>query len=229
MTQIDAAVDPAASVYMSMFGRKRSGKSFLARRFWDTYPFDSLVIDVNADIDDDEARLVRASELPGRFPGPLHRGERVKLRYVPDPGSPTYRDDLDRAVGLVFRARRKLLWIDEVGDLTNANSTPPYMARALHQGRHRELSMLMCGPRPVDINPLVISQSDYVYVFDLPHPRDRERVAAVIGYPPRDFDEAIAALGPHCYLRWDAEHKELIEFPPIRRAALDREARFAGA
>jgi hypothetical protein len=195
----------------------------LAGRFWSTWPFDRLAIDVHNDLHEEGTGQLR-DPLPMRLPPALDDDERASWRYVPDTGSPTYVDDLDRAVGLAFNHRRTLLWLDEVGDLTTANRTPPYMRRALHQGRHRQLSMLMCGPRAVDINPLVLSQADHVYIFDMPHPRDRDRVAAVVGIPPGDFANMIQALGPYEYLRWDGH--ELVHYPklPIGATPAQREA-----
>src|SRR5207302_9297492 len=140
-----------------------------------------------------------------------------KLRYCPDPGSPDYADDLDRAVGLAFFHPRgpRLLWIDEIAELTGANRTGPNLRRALHQGRHRQLSMLMCGPRAKHINPLVLGNADVVYVFELPHPHDQDAVAGAIGVPPKKLQAAIGGLGQFEYLRYDSRSKELLHFPPL--------------
>lgn len=222
-------VNPRKSAFLTIVGKKGSGKSVLARRFWETYPFDALAVDPHGELGDERAVPLK-DPLPARWPFPAdhERGSASKLCYVPDPGSPTYKDDLDRAVGLAFNHRGCLLWLDEVADLTTANSTPPYMRRALHQGRHRDLTLMMCGPRPVDINPLVISQADLLFVFDLPNPKDRERIASTIGYPPKAFDERVHALGEHEYLRWDG--KELLHYPPVPpHARIDREEKFAKA
>jgi hypothetical protein len=109
-----------------------------------------------------------------------------------------------------------LLWVDEVGELTRANKTPPHFRRALHQSRHRRLSMLLCGPRPIDINPLVISQADYVATFELPNPADRKRVADNIGIELDDLEAHLDELDPkHGYLLWDARARELVVMPPL--------------
>ena len=149
----------------------------------------------------------------------------MRWRYIPDPGA-GYVDDLDRAVMLAFTHRHCLLLLDEAADHTTGSKTPPGMRRALRQNRHRALSMVNLSARPVDIDPLMLSQADYVYVFDLPHPIDQERVAAYIGTPPKPFGEMVRALPKYHYLRWDGE--ELIEFPPVPLGGtMDREARFA--
>jgi hypothetical protein len=73
----------------------------------------------------------------------------------------------------------------------------------------------MCGIRPVGIDPLVIGQADYTYVFDLPQPQDRKRVAENIGWPPGEVDRAVEALPEHGYLRHDRKAHELVSFPPL--------------
>lgn len=221
MSVIESRIDPRQSNYITILGRKGSGKSYLAARLWETWPYDRLAIDPTGDarVGDDVERL--EDPLPIRWPALPDKERRSSLHYVPDVGSATYSDDLDRAVGLAFGRGRCLMWLDEVGELTRANRTPPNMRRFLHQGRHKRISALMCGPRPIDVDPLVISQADYVYLFHLPHPRDKERVAGCIGIKPDELAAAIDALGEHCYLRYDARTRDLVEFPPLpaRRSA----------
>lgn len=218
-------LDPDTPTIVSIFGRKRSGKSVLASRLWRTYPFDRVCIDPAGDADvgreddpQDPIRVIHGTgdDIPTRFPTDPD-GKRMSVRYEGDVGSATYQDDLDRAVaiGLFHPRKRCLMWVDEVGDLTTGNKTPPNFRRALHKSRHYGLSMLMCGPRPMDVNRLVVSQADLLYVFDLPIPEDRERIAKTIGYDPREFDEIILGLPLHGFVQWDATARTLTEYPPL--------------
>jgi hypothetical protein len=210
-----AELDGKAAHHIAMFGRKNSGKSVLAQRFWDSYPYDRLVIDPTGDVDPGDPKTKNlTTPLPSRWPGALEQ-ERTTLRFAADPGSATYHDDLDQAAGLAFTHGRCLLWVDEVGELTDANRTPPAMRRILHQSRHRKLSLLLCGPRPIDVNPLVVSQADYLAIFELPNPDDRKRVANVMGYRLAELEEAHGLLVDHGYLWWDAARRELEVRPPI--------------
>lgn len=211
---VSSQLDPSKSNFVTIVGKKGSGKSELATRLWHGYPYDQLCIDPTGDCRVDDLTRQIHTPLPARFPVDAE-GKRVSLRFVPDPGSPTYEDDLDRAVGLAFRHRRSMLWVDEVGELTRTGKTSPNFARVLQQGRHRDLTLICCGPRPIAIDPLVVSQADYVYVFQLPNPADRRRVADVIGYDPKAFDAAVHDLARYHYLRWDSREQELVEFPPL--------------
>jgi hypothetical protein len=190
--------------------------------FWLSYPFDRLVIDPTGDVDpgDPDTKELGAP-LPAKWPTPEvdERGRRKRqtLRFVPDPGAETFVDDMDRAIALAHwhPDRRALAWIDEVGTVTRANFTPPHFSRALHQGRHRRLSLLMCGPRPINIDPLVLAQADYVAVFDLPNPNDRRRVADACGIEPREFDHWHGQLEEHAFLWFDQRAHELVVCDPI--------------
>lgn len=221
---VGGLLDPNTPTIVSIFGRKRSGKSVLASRLWRTYPYDRVSVDPAGDADvggvglkaGDRDYVRELHEVPGRFPKDPE-GKRVSIRYVGDVGSSTYLDDLDRAIGLAFfhPGKKCLLWVDEVGEVTSAAKTPPNMRRALHRSRHQGLSMVLCGPRPVDVNRLVVSQADLIYCFDLPIPEDRERIAKTIGYPVDEFHEIILGLPQHGFVRWDATARELTEFPPL--------------
>jgi hypothetical protein len=211
-------LDPDKPTRITIVGASESGKSVLARYFWDSWPYDRIVVDPTGDADPGPDTKPVEAPLPTTFPASVddeHR--RVSLSFIADPGSPTYADDMDRAVGMALRhpAKRCLLWVDEVTELTTANRTPPNMRRLLGQSRHHGTSWMLCGPRPIDVDPLVLSQATWVYVFDLPNPRDRRRVADTIGFDPGVFDAAVLDLGPHEYLRWDKRAKDLAHYPAL--------------
>ena len=228
--------DPMRPAVVSAWGRKGSGKSYFNRRLFRGWPFDKLCVDVNGDADPgDDVEPVR--ELARRFPDRRAgvadaRGPRYQsLVYRADPGSPTYDDDLDRAVGMVMQPqdRRTLIWCGEVGEfMPTATKTRPHMRRLLMQNRHYQTTVLFDGPRPVNVNPLVLAQSDYVAVFHLPNPDDRERIAKTIGYPAERFNAECNQTfrrGEHWFLLWDARAHELYRCPPL--PALDDAAAVA--
>lgn len=210
---VSSRLDSDKPTFISAFGRKGSGKSVLARRLWDTWPRDGICIDPTGDALKPEDVQDSLSEVPDRWPEPRHEEEPVRIRFKPNMKSATYLDDMDRAVGLAARNRGCLLWIDEIGVVNQANRTRPYMRHLLNQGRHDRTSAIFCGPRPMTIDPLVLAQSDLVYVFELPNPADVKRIADSCGINPAVLDEAIHGLGKHEYVRWDGA--ELVAFPPL--------------
>lgn len=241
--------DPDRGEFLFLSGKKGSGKSVLARRFFDGFPYDKLVIDptgdVRADLQSDGVPFVDLTEpLPPRFPrapadygaptitfeenGRRHRTppvdrapQYVTAVYVPDMGSKEAEDEMDRALGLGLRNGRTAVWVDEIGTLTRNGKTPPNLRRALHHGRHSQLTLIMCGPRPKDIDPLCVSQADHVFTFMTRNPMDRKRICENIGWEPDEFDEAMFALGKFEYLWYDNREDTLThmpKLPPRRRA-----------
>jgi hypothetical protein len=216
-------LDPHKPTQITVVGKKGSGKTELAYLIFESYPFDRVLVDPNHDIKVPEDTEDLEDPVPTRWPGQTWTdltGEKEQkkfktFRYIPDFGSPDYLDELDRAVGLAYSHPRTMLFVDECHEAAPAGRTPPHMRRALRQGRHRQLSMILATPRPVTVDPLVISQADWVYVFKLPNPNDRKRVAETIGWDPKVFDEAVFSLGEYEYLRFDSARDDLAHFPAI--------------
>lgn len=216
-------LDPQKGGQVFISGKKGQGKSVLARRLFDSYPYDRLVLDVTGDLTDDFRRdglpfkKLTGDALPIRWPKDPEEG-RSTLVLAPDMGDEaTAVDQMDRALGLALDNGPALVWCDEVGEFSRAGRTPPNLRRALHHGRHRKLFLLLCGPRPMDVDPLCISQADAVGTFRTPNPNDRKRIAENIGWPPKQFDAAVHALGNHEYLWWESssDTEEILHMPPL--------------
>lgn len=212
--------DPRKSTFVFASGKKHTGKSYVCRYWFESYPFDRVVIDPTHDVRADLARdqvpftELDASALPVRLP-PDEEGRQQTWLFCPDMGSPTAVDDMDRVVGLCFGRGPTLLWVDEFGRLTSRYKTPPNTRRVLHHGRHDDISLLLACPRPQDIDGLGISQADKVYTFKMPNPDDRKRVADEIGYPPAEFAAINARLRGHEHTLYDDRADELWVMPPL--------------
>lgn len=223
--------DPRRAWFAFACGKKNEGKSEWCRRWWDTYPFDRIAIDVTGDLradfdhDGEPYQLVDRDVIPVSFPHDLEGG-RVTLVYVPDMGSATAADDMDRVVGLALDGKDHpvMLWVDEAGRLTTGNYTPPNTRRVLHHGRHHAITLLGAAPRPMDIDPLWINQADAVAAFRLPNPADRRRVADNIGVDWREFDRLnVSHCRDHAYMLYDQPGDVLYLCPPLpaRRRGAD--------
>lgn len=226
--ELDEALNDGRPKVLSAWGRKGSGKSVFNRRLYHSWSGDKMCIDVNGNAEPGEgAERIGREDLRPAWPKdpapPL--GERARRRprnlwFRADPGSATYTDDLDRAVGMALfpQDRPVMLWAGECGELMPNGRTGPSMRRLLQQNRHHRVTACFDGPRPVYVNPLVLAQSDFVAVYHLPNPNDRKRVAESIGYPPERFSrecEETWRRGPFWFLLWHAEAHRLYRMPPL--------------
>jgi hypothetical protein len=127
---------------------------------------------------------------------------------------------MDRAIGLALfpKERRRLVWVDESSEVFKANSLGPNARTLLTQSRHFYTSAIICNPRPVGLDPMVIGQADWVVMYDMPHPIDRQRVAEVIGWPPKQLNDALDEIrrrGEYWYLMFDAKGYRMRICPPL--------------
>lgn len=234
-------LEPTAAAIIYCTGKKGSGKSIMAGLFASSWPYDMVVIDVAGDdgpmprtpgTGSHDIHELKGSvdELPRAWPEHLRREKRpMILRYVPDPGSPTELEDMDAVVGLALahstKERPCMLVIHEVGRAWPAGRTPAHGRRVVNHSRHHGLTAVLCGPRPMTVEPLAIGQADLVYTFELNQPSDRRRVAENIGWDPAEFSTWVHDLGRHEYLRFDArepkpeqegdEDLRLVHYPPL--------------
>lgn len=198
-------LDHTRPMFVSAFGKKGSGKSAFNREIYKSYPGDKLAIDVNghADPGDDAEKITELSKqwpAPATMPG--ERRRRRNLHYVADPGSATYYEDLDKAVGMALLPKDHpvMLWAGEAGELMPNGRGGPAMRRLLMQNRHYRMSVLFDAPRPVWLDKQVLLQSNLIALFEMPDPDDRKRVAKATGHDPKKFDDT-------CLETWDeGEH-----------------------
>lgn len=213
----DPSLDPERGLIVSCFGKKRSGKSVMGSFLARSYPHDLLVIDIAGDDGPFGKDVIEVDghaddgTLPSSWPEWRRQytdsGHPIKMttRYVPDTGNEERMlRDIDHMVGLVMAKGSTAVLIHEVGHAAPVKRVPPNMRRLLMHNRHRKVTAIFCGPRPMDIDPLVLGQSDMVYTFELPVVQDRQKVAQTIGWDVQDFSDAVLALGPHEHLLFDA-------------------------
>lgn len=218
MSTFNARGEIERPVIVTCLGRKGTGKSMVGLLIFESYPYDRVVIDVAGDdgptesgagnTEHDRIHTLKGnvSDLPVSWPEHLRERpeDRLTLRYVPDPTSPTYLEDMDAVVGMAYRHGRCALLVHEIHELAPSNRTPPHMRRLLRQSRHREMTEIGCGPRAAWVDRLQLAQSDLVYIFDLPDPDDRVTVAKTIGVEPRRLDELVRGLRTHQHVLFDA-------------------------
>lgn len=210
-------LDPRRSSFVAVVGRKGTGKSTLARRLFQGYPFDRAVIDITADEGGQLPDVQTVSDpLPIRWPTRAD-GQPTTLRYCPDPGSATLVEDCDVVFSWAMTnpRRRSCVWVDENESVMQVNRTGANALRLLRQGRHRNVTLITTQIRPAWVNRLAFSQADYVAVYDVPDPDDRRTLAKSIGWDYREFDALVHGLGQFEFLWFDARAHELSHCDPL--------------
>lgn len=225
------APDPRESRFIYIVGRKGSGKSEYAKRWFYSYPLDRLVIDVTHDV----TESLRADgiphhqlqvPLPGSWPDWMRgedEGRQMTLVYRPDMGEPDALDNIDRCIALCLRGRDPgtgrirpaLAWADEIGEVAPVHGRVPAMKRALHHGRHNGLSLLMCGPEAKNVLPLCIAQADEVIAFRMLRAEHRKVLADNVGYGQDEFDAMNESLARYEHMRWTTESETFEHMAPI--------------
>jgi hypothetical protein len=217
-------LDPAKPWIVSAWGKKGSGKSYLNRRLYRSFVGDKLALDVNGNAapgpDAERLTLPLPAKWPAHAPALGEPRRPRNLWFHANPSAATYRLDLDRALAIALfpQEHRVLLWAGEVGELTPHSTSSPHMKLLLMQNRHYNVSGLFDAPRPMNVDPLVLAQSDLVAVFRLPNPADRERIAKSCGIPPREFDtecREVWGRGPRWFLLWHEESETLYRCAPL--------------
>ena len=221
-------IDPSKNQLVLVVGRKGSGKSVNAREMFLLWPdVDRLVIDPTGDADPGEDALT-LHQVPETLPT-RKDGKPVTVRVIVNPGSPTYHEDMDKAIGLALfpKGRRVVVWIDEAGEAFPVNRTGPNGSTLLHQSRHWNASAIMACPRPITIDVLCLAQADRVIMYDLPNPADRKRIAGAIGWPPDKLNAALDGLRnepAHSFLVYVAAEHALYLCPPLPMSSADKKA-----
>lgn len=110
----------------------------------------------------------------------LLRGENRRIR-VPDigKGMPYWLEWLD----LVWRMGHVTCYTDEINLIVPPKKNVLFWTRLYQQGRERGIGMWAATQRPVDIPPVSITESDWVFVFRLGRLQDRKKVADDFGVP----------------------------------------------
>lgn len=149
-----------------------------------------------------------------------------KYRYQPNFLANDWLERSDNVVALAYLVGHCAIVLDEVGLGAPSNRTPRFTRQALHMGRHQRLSMLMPGPRPAELDPLVLNQSDVVTVHGQLHPLDVQRLSRHFGTSDRELASILESLqrferadsprdGVGEFLVFFRNERDLAIYPPL--------------
>lgn len=93
---------------------------------------------------------------------------------------------VDKLLHQICDHRRIGVFIDEGQRLGHRNSG---LRTVLTQGRSFEVPLIFLCQRPVFVDTFAFSESEYLQIFFLPHPDDRDRIGEIVPPDKLDFDE----------------------------------------
>lgn len=163
---------------LSVFGKKRSGKSiFVKTQVWpnlDTcilYDIKMEHYDLAKDSDTYVCHNVAGvQEL-------LDRGVK-KIVYMP---YQTSQEDFNEVCEIVFYRGNCTIWADEIASIATPLKFPYYWGENMRLGAIRGIGVINVSQRPAMLPSLCISEADVVVSFRLQLASDAEKVATVMG------------------------------------------------
>lgn len=195
---------------VSIFGGTGSGKSVLAHALYNSIPNEGwwkLIIDITDSIHEPAA-------LTFYDPVKIPWDESFNLRYVPDISL-----DLDEQISELFLGIYLhgvcWYWLDEANEVSTAHRTIFGLRKVLLQGRKAYVGGSNVTPRPRDIAKSIITQSQYIAIFNIVDYDDRSYVAKNIGMSPVEFDELMSTMEEYEYLFYDVRLRTLYMVPPL--------------
>lgn len=192
------------------------GKSQLARALFLSAPAPRLVIDPadSSATELDGAVTFHDATRATNDAGESWR-EAATARFVPH--DPDDLDAYDAVYRWAFYAGPRRIWLDEaIFVLPSQGRKAPWARKYVVMGRKRQLGHQACHTRTVEIDPNLIAQAQHVFVFALPHPADRARIADLTGIALATLETELAALEHHGFLHWDQAATTLTAYPALR-------------
>lgn len=180
----------ADNVIISIFGRKGSGKTTLARRIIREYPR-VIVIDTVGQYPEMEVVFGRESILDRLLRANKERAFRLSLRSGQT-------EDLLDALEVCYEIPHVMLVIEEAGFYCSPTLIPDAVSKLVRYGRHRAISQIYIAQRPSALHRDMTSQSDLIVSFVQTEPRDVDYLRATVGPEAED----VRTLKGHDFRAW---------------------------
>jgi hypothetical protein len=190
---------------LAIIGRNGSGKTVaaawhLSERSWDKMPWfvfnskrDELLLEISKMYGAHDVSLDVIPKKPGLY------------FYYPIPG----RDDpkVENILWEVWKRGRTGLYMDEGYSVPQGDA----LNTVLVQGRSLIIPTIILMQRPVFMSKFVLSESNFMQIFDLTHKDDQDTVRKFVPLPNRVLPD----LPPYHSLWYDVPRKSLATFGPV--------------
>lgn len=171
-----------------IFGKRKSGKSYLARKINSAYPR-QVIIDPVADWTDGEL-VFSFNSFAEKLNEKRKSGEnsfKIIFRFSPD--DKNTEEIFNEILRLCYHFGDMQVVIDEVQMFCNPHWMPAYLKNLAFIGRHRKVGLCVITQRPAQINKGLLSQAEHIFCGQLHDKNDLRAVADFIG---DDLDKLIS-------------------------------------
>ena len=164
---------------ISIFGKKRSGKSMFAKVvLWPNIE-NCILYDLKFEHNDlaEDKSVYIAHNLEGVI-------ELIETRNVKKVVYQPYNrdvEDFNKLAEFVFYRGNITLWVDELKSISTPLTCPYYLGECIRLGQIRGIGVILVSQRPAMIPSLAISEADVIVSFRLQLLIDAQKIAAVMG------------------------------------------------
>lgn len=121
-------------------------------------------------------------------------------------------DDDDDLAAFFYRCwmhENVIIYVDEATNVPRYGAAGKWFRACLTQGRSKNIQMIICSQRPVDLDKYVFSEANYFFVYNLNWVEDRKKLLGYIdGSPINRLDRF--------YFRWyDVGEQATVIFRPV--------------
>ena len=201
-------------------GASGSGKTYATRWVLGAYYGERqiLIIDTKADpsFDSIDAARVHRSSALGRYRDP----ERWPVIHYRPAATDMHAEIIDAVCEWAYQRQNTLIAIDEATQVTGGSTRPgPGLLSAVTRGRVRHVSVWSGTQRPVGLPSILLTESEWAYVFALRRKNDRQTIDDYTedGFAERVLRASIDTPGSHPVGVYHMGHGGEV-YPSIQRA-----------
>ncbi len=168
-----------------ILGRKRSGKSYLARRVQECYPR-KVIFDCNGEYRDFGDRCVSFDDFAEKLVAAHDKKEFTLVYPFGAEGGKKEAALFDHALRALFRRGEKyksptLIVVEEVQNFATTHVMPHWLRRCIMEGGHVGLALLFTTQRPGRCHKDIIAESGHVFIGSLHDEDDVGYARSAIG------------------------------------------------
>lgn len=161
-------------------GRRRSGKSHLAKRVSGAYPR-KVIFDTLGEYDSSDGTLCLDFDDFCKKVLETEKSDSFTLIYQFDIESSDQTEEFNEAMRVLYYRGDVFVLIEEVQNFASTHSMPHWLRQALFTGRHRHLALGFTTQRPGECHKSIVSQANHCFFGSLHEKNDTEYCKTVLG------------------------------------------------